>query len=172
MWEGGGIAVNWHSNCIICSHLVHHFLNAYIEASSSSLVLHVSIFLPHLQCNIILMYPLNLPKPAGSKSCKLRSEIHPRQNFDLKGESCLILKPQDSFGEFNTFCLDLQKVQEIIRKHHQTFLQLFWMTYCKAILPYGKILCTYMYWQSVRGASEHFDVWDISWKWKHFWASC
>ena len=38
------------------------------------------------------------------------------------------LKPQD-FGEFNNFFLDLQKVPEIIRKHHQTFLQLSWMTY-------------------------------------------
>ena len=38
------------------------------------------------------------------------------------------LKPQDSLGEFNNFFLDLQKVQEIIRKHHQTFLQLFGMT--------------------------------------------
>ena len=37
------------------------------------------------------------------------------------------LKPQDSFGEFDKFFLDLQKVQEIIRKHHQTFLQLFEM---------------------------------------------
>ena len=27
-----------------------------------------------------------------------------------------ILKPQDSFGEFNYFFLDLQKVQEIIKK--------------------------------------------------------
>ena len=42
------------------------------------------------------------------------------------------LKPQDSFGEFNKCFLDLQKVQEVIRKHHiQIFLQLFWMTYCK-----------------------------------------
>ena len=39
--------------------------------------------------------------------------------------SMLQLKPQDSFGEFDYFFLDLQKVQEIIRKHHQTFLQLF-----------------------------------------------
>ena len=39
-----------------------------------------------------------------------------------------VLKPQDSFGEFDNFFLDLQKVQEIIRKHHQTFLQLFLMT--------------------------------------------
>ena len=54
------------------------------------------------------------------------------------------LQPQDSFGEFNNFFLDLQKVQEIIRKHHQTFLQLFGMTYCNAILPkFGKLsLCT------------------------------
>ena len=53
------------------------------------------------------------------------------------------LKPQDSFGEFDKFFLDLQKVQEIIRKHHQTFLELFGMTYCSAILPNGKLsLCT------------------------------
>ena len=51
--------------------------------------------------------------------------------------------PQDSFGEFHTFFPDLQKVQEIIRKHHQTFIQLFWMTYCNAILHSGKLsLCT------------------------------
>ena len=36
-----------------------------------------------------------------------------------------LLKPQDSLGEFDNFFLDLQKVQEIIKKHHQTFLQLF-----------------------------------------------
>ena len=35
------------------------------------------------------------------------------------------LKPQDSFGEFDKCFLDLQKMPEIIRKHHQTFLQLF-----------------------------------------------
>ena len=54
-----------------------------------------------------------------------------------------MLKPQDSFGEFNKFFLDLQKVHEIIRKHHQTFLKLFWLTYCNAILPSGIFsLCT------------------------------
>ena len=55
-----------------------------------------------------------------------------------------LLKPQDSFGEFEKKkILDLQKVQEIIAKHHQTFLQLFWMPYCNAILPSGKLsLCT------------------------------
>ena len=53
------------------------------------------------------------------------------------------LKPQDSFGEFDKFFLDLQKVQEIIRKHRQNFLQLFGMMYCNAILPNGKLsLCT------------------------------
>ena len=36
-----------------------------------------------------------------------------------------MLKPQDSFGEFNKVFLNLQQVQEIIRKHNQTFLQLF-----------------------------------------------
>ena len=35
--------------------------------------------------------------------------------------------------------LDLQKVQEIIRKHHQNFLQLFGMTDCNAILLNGKL---------------------------------
>ena len=33
-----------------------------------------------------------------------------------------MLKPQDSFSEFDNFFFDLQKVQEIIRKHHQIFL--------------------------------------------------
>ena len=58
-----------------------------------------------------------------------------------------ISKPQDSFGEFNNFFLDLQKVQEIIRKHHQTFLQLFGMTYCNmqwqiiiVYITYGKVM--------------------------------
>ena len=55
----------------------------------------------------------------------------------------VILKPQDSFGEFDNIFLDLQKVQEIIRKHHQTYLQLVWISYCNAILPSGKLsLCT------------------------------
>ena len=51
------------------------------------------------------------------------------------------LKPQDSFGEFDNLLLDLQKVQgiQIIRKHHQTFLQLFGRTYCNAILPNDKL---------------------------------
>ena len=53
------------------------------------------------------------------------------------------LKPKESFGEFDNIFLDFQKVQEIIIKHNQTVLQLFWMTYCIAILPCGKSsLCT------------------------------
>ena len=44
-------------------------------------------------------------------SCYLRLLV---KQTDTK----LILKPQDSFGEFNNFFLDLQKVQGIIRKHH------------------------------------------------------
>ena len=63
------------------------------------------------------------------------------------------LKPQDGFGEFKKKILDLQKVQEIIRKHHQTFLQLCGMTYCHYV---------HNLWQSVRGDSEHFYVWFIS----------
>ena len=65
---------------------------------------------------------------------------HARKNRRVK---LPLLKPQHSFGEFNHFFLNLQKVQEIIRKHHQTFLQLFGLTYCNAILPNGKLsLCT------------------------------
>ena len=40
-------------------------------------------------------------------------------------------RSKDSFGEFDKFVLDIQKVQEIIRKHHQTFLQLLVMQYCQ-----------------------------------------
>ena len=81
------------------------------------------------------------------------------------------LKPQDSFGEFNNFFLCLQKVQKIIRKHHQTFLQLFWMTCCPTMLPNCPTMqycpmANYHYvhnlWQSVRGDSEHFYVWVIN----------
>ena len=60
-----------------------------------------------------------------------------------KQHESTFLKPQDSFGEFDNFFLDLQKVQGIIKTHHQTFLQLFGITYCNAILPNGKLsLCT------------------------------
>ena len=83
-----------------------------------------------------------------------------------------ILKPQDSFGEFYKFFLDLQKVQEIMKKHNQTFLQLFGMTYCNAILHNGSYHYVHNLWQSVRGDSEHFYVLVISWKWKHFEANC
>ena len=39
-----------------------------------------------------------------------------------------LLKPQDSFGEFKKKkLLIFRTVQEIIRKHHQIFLQLFWI---------------------------------------------
>ena len=66
------------------------------------------------------------------------------------------------------FFLDLQKVQGIIRKHHQTFLQLFGMTYI--VMQYC-LMAKYHYvhnlWQSVRGGggggdSKHYDVLDIS----------
>ena len=74
----------------------------------------------------------------------------------LKGNK---LKPQDSFGEFDKFFLDLQKVQGIIRKHHQTFLQLFWMTY--AILPSGK-LSLYIYGKVFGGTPNIFTFWLFS----------
>ena len=42
--------------------------------------------------------------------------------------------PKLSCGEFNNFFLNLKKKQEIIRKRHQTFLQMFWMTYRNVII--------------------------------------
>ena len=70
------------------------------------------------------------------------------------------LKPQDSFDEFNNFFLDLRKVQEIIRKHHQTFLQLFGMTYCNAILPNGKFIIMYITYAKVFGGTPNiFMFW-------------
>ena len=42
------------------------------------------------------------------------------------------------------------------------------MQYC----PVAKYHYVHNLWQSVRGDSKHFDVLDISWKWKHFWANC
>ena len=68
--------------------------------------------------------------------------------------------------------LDLQKGQEIIRKHHQTFLHLFWMKYCNAILPSGKLSNIHNLCQNVRGDSEHFYVWVIFWKWEALGANC
>ena len=80
------------------------------------------------------------------------------------------LKPQYSFGEFEKKKnLDLQKVQEIIRKYHQTFLQLFGMTYCNAFWPNGKLsLCALPMAKCSGGGgggggdSEHFYVLIIS----------
>ena len=79
--------------------------------------------------------------------------------------------------------LDFHKVQKIIRKHHQTFLQLFWMTYCNTYCPVANYHYVHNLWQNVPGGvgggggggdSEHLHVyvWVISWKWKHFRANC
>ena len=43
----------------------------------------------------------------------------------LVSTGSLYLKPEDSFLRIQPIFLDLQKMQEIIRKRHQTFLQLF-----------------------------------------------
>ena len=52
--------------------------------------------------------------------------LHPSPHeYRLFLTSDLCLKPQDSFGAFVTFFLDLQKVDHTIRKHHQTHRQLF-----------------------------------------------
>ena len=86
-------------------------------------------------------------------------------------EYIYVLKPQDSFGEFERRKKILQRVLEIIRKHHQTFLQLFLMTYLMHYCPMANYHYVHNLWQSVRGDSKHF-VLVISWKWKHFGANC
>ena len=66
------------------------------------------------------------------------------------------LKPQDSFGEISQKKnLDLQKVQEIIRKHHQTFVQMFWMTGCNAIIAQWQIIIMYITYGKVFGGTPN-----------------
>ena len=50
-----------------------------------------------------------------------------------------MLKPQDSYGEFDKIYLDLQKVQEIIRKHHPDLPSIVLNVILYAILPSGKL---------------------------------
>ena len=87
----------------------------------------------------------------------LYSHCHGMFVFGRVLAALIKLKPQDRFWWIKFFLiLDLQKVQEIIRKHHQTFMQLFWMTYMVmqycAVTRSGilslckkKYTCTYMY---------------------------
>ena len=84
----------------------------------------------------------------------------------------LYLKPQGSFGEFYKKFLDLQKVQEIIRKHHRPSCNCFEWHFVMQYCPVANYHYVHNLWQSVRGDSEHFYVFVISWKWKHFGANC
>ena len=45
------------------------------------------------------------------------------------------------------------------------------MTCCNVIIPITKYPYVYYLWQSVRGDSEHFDIFVISWQFEHFWAN-
>ena len=47
-----------------------------------------------------------------------KNQIRLQMRLKMRFFAKLMLKPQDSFGEFDNFFLDLQKVQGIIRKHH------------------------------------------------------
>ena len=64
------------------------------------------------------------------------------------------------FGKFNNCCLDLQKVQKenTIRPFYIVPWQIIIM-----YITYGKV-----FGGGGGGASELFDVLNISWKWKHF----
>ena len=71
-----------------------------------------------------------------------------------------ILKPKDSFGEFDNFFLDLQKVQEIIRKHHQTFLQIVWNDILKCNIAQWQIIIMYITYGEVFGGTPNiFMFW-------------
>ena len=72
------------------------------------------------------------------------------------------LKPQDSFGEVKKFSVDLQKVQEIIRKHRSDLPAIVLNDYCNAILPSGKLsLCTF-YGKVFGGTPNIFMFWLFS----------
>ena len=60
------------------------------------------------------------------------------------------LKPQDSFGESNNIFLDLQKVQEIIRKHRQTFPQCFEWHIVMQHCPVANYHYVHNLWQRLR----------------------
>ena len=80
------------------------------------------------------------------------------------------LKPQVSFGEVDKFFLDLQKMQEFIRKHHHT--KCFEWHIVMQIAQWQIIIMYITYGKMFGGDSEHFYVLVISWKWKHFEAIC
>ena len=85
-------------------------------------------------------------------------------NF-IQTKTCWIkFKPQDSFGEFNKLFLDLQKVQEIIKKttirpscNRLEWHIVFVMQYC----PMANYHYVHNLWQRVRGDSKHFYVFGL-----------
>ena len=84
-------------------------------------------------------------------------------------EKSNILKPQDSFGRFVIFFLDLQKWTIPSESTIEPIdLQLLWMTCCNVIIPNNNV---YYQWQSVWGDPEHVDILVISWQCEHFWAN-
>ena len=130
------------------------FILSWVFIEIHAIILPHSIF--YLNLYFIIYFKNTMNTPSSRLTICFKSEVYHNQLllfFITHWTShnppppppnvSMLLKPQDSFGEFSIFFLDLQKVQEIIRKHHQTFLQLLWMTNCNAILPSGKLLlCT------------------------------
>ena len=96
------------------------------------------------------------------------------QNLNVIRESSKkLLKPKDSFGEFQFFFFliirKFRKLSENTTRHSCNCVE--WhivLQYC-TVANYHYV---HNLWQSIRGDSKHFDVLVISRKWKHFKANC
>ena len=100
----------------------------------------------------------------GMNGQKRSSEIMGSVTYDFIG-----LKPQDSFGKKDkTFSWSAESAA-----HHQKTLINLPALVLNDVFSCNNVkwLNIAMYinlWKSVRGDSEHFDIWVISWKWKQF----
>ena len=94
--------------------------------------------------------------------------IHSWENISIH-----VLKPQDSFGEFEEkkfliFRNCRKSSENTIRPSCNCLDWHILMQYC----PMANYHYVHNLWQSVRGDSKHSYVLLISWKWKHFGANC
>ena len=91
--------------------------------------------------------------------------LAPGKRASASVEPCIVitivpLKPQDSFGELGIFFLDLQKVQEIIRKHHQTFCKIAFNDKLQCNIAQWQIIIMYITYGKVFGGTPNiFMFW-------------
>ena len=81
------------------------------------------------------------------------------------------LKPQDSFGKFDTFFLIFRKCRKSSENTIRPTCNCLELHIVMQFCPIANYHYVHNLWQSVRGNSEHFYVLVISWKWKHFGAN-